>query len=156
MSSTPSKSAALTSMRSSNMPKTTSLMACRNMPRRSQARRASRTGCIPGRPPKAPPNAEVPEGIRGCRDRHVDGENHEPYRGYYFRILTEQGPKAQGGRANYLVNGSMMGGFALVAWPAEYGVSGVQTFIVNHDGTVYEKHLGPLIANPVARLPRPR
>jgi len=70
-------------------------------------------------------------------------EKREPFHGYYFRILTAQGPAAHGGAVSYIVNGSMMGGFALVAWPAEYGVSGVQTFIVNHDGTVYEAHLGP-------------
>ena len=70
-------------------------------------------------------------------------EKREPYRGYYFRILTSQGPAAKGGVVSYVVNGSLIGGFALVAWPAEYGVSGVQTLIVNHDGTVYEKHLGP-------------
>jgi len=69
-------------------------------------------------------------------------ENQEPYHGYYFRILTAQGPEAHGGAVNYLVNGSMIGGFALVAWPAEYGVSGIQTFMVNHDGTVYEADLG--------------
>jgi hypothetical protein len=67
----------------------------------------------------------------------------EPYHGYYFRILTAQGPAARGGTADYIVNGSMLGGFALVAWPAEYGVSGIQTFMVDHDGTVYEAHLGP-------------
>ena len=67
----------------------------------------------------------------------------EPYHGYYFRILTAQGPAAHGGAVDYIVNGSMIGGFALVAWPAEYGVSGIQTFIVDHEGTVYEAHLGP-------------
>jgi hypothetical protein len=67
----------------------------------------------------------------------------EPYHGYYFRILTAQGPAAHGGIFDYIVHGSMLGGFALVACPAEYGVSGIQTFIVNHEGTVYEAHLGP-------------
>jgi len=70
-------------------------------------------------------------------------EKREPYHGYYFRILTAQGPEAHGGAVSYVVNGSMIGGFALVAWPAEYGVSGIQTFIINHDGVVYEAHLGP-------------
>jgi hypothetical protein len=70
-------------------------------------------------------------------------ELREPYHGYYFRILTAQGPSARGGSVDYIVNGLMIGGFALVAWPAEYGVSGIQTFIVDHDGTVYEAHLGP-------------
>jgi hypothetical protein len=60
----------------------------------------------------------------------------EPYHGYYFRILKSQGPDAAGGALDYTVKGKMIGGFALVAWPAEYGVSGVQTFIVNHEGLV--------------------
>ena len=66
----------------------------------------------------------------------------EPFHGYYYKILTRQGPKAPGGAHNYLVDGKLIGGFALVAWPAEYGNSGVATFVVNHDGQVYEKDLG--------------
>jgi hypothetical protein len=66
-----------------------------------------------------------------------------PYHGYYFRILKVQGPNAPGGKYDYVVQGRMIGGFALVAYPAEYGASGVMTFIVSHDGTVYEKDLGP-------------
>jgi hypothetical protein len=65
-----------------------------------------------------------------------------PFHGYFFRILTAQGPAAPGGATSYVVNGDMTGGFALVAWPAEYGNSGVMTFIVNQDGIVYEKDLG--------------
>jgi hypothetical protein len=65
-----------------------------------------------------------------------------PYHGYYFKILTGQGPNAPGGAYNYVINGHMVAGFALVAWPAEYGVSGVMTFIVNQNGTVYQKDLG--------------
>ncbi|MBZ5604846.1 MAG: DUF2950 domain-containing protein [Acidobacteriia bacterium] len=64
------------------------------------------------------------------------------YHGYYFRVLTSQGPNASGGAHNYVVKDTMLGGFALVAWPAEYGVSGVHTFIVNQDGMIYEKNLG--------------
>jgi hypothetical protein len=66
----------------------------------------------------------------------------EPYHGYYFRALKSQGPAATGGAFDYVVKGKMIGGFALLAWPAEYGVSGVQTFIVNHEGLVYGKDLG--------------
>lgn len=66
-----------------------------------------------------------------------------PYWGYYFRILTAQGKDAPGGAYDYLAHGKMMGGFALVAYPAQYGVSGVMTFIVNQDGVVYQKDLGP-------------
>ena len=66
----------------------------------------------------------------------------EPYHGYYFRILKSQGPDATGGALDYVVKGKMIGGFALVAWPTEYGVSGVQTFIINHQGLLYGKDLG--------------
>jgi hypothetical protein len=65
-----------------------------------------------------------------------------PYHGYYFRILTAQGRHAPDGACDYLVNGKMLGGFALVAYPAEYGASGIMTFIVNHKGDVYEKDFG--------------
>jgi len=65
-----------------------------------------------------------------------------PYHGYFYRILTSQGPDAPGGAYDYVVNGKMIGGFALVASPAQYGVSGVMTFIVNHEGVVYQKDLG--------------
>ena len=66
----------------------------------------------------------------------------QPYHGYYYRILTRQGPNAPGGEMDYVINGKMIGGFALVAYPAEYGSSGVMTFVVNHAGTVYQKDLG--------------
>ena len=70
-------------------------------------------------------------------------EGRSPYRGYYYKILTKQGPAATGGAVDYVVRGKMIGGFALVAYPAEYRNSGVMTFIVNHDGTVFQKDLGP-------------
>jgi hypothetical protein len=70
------------------------------------------------------------------------GDKPTPYHGYYFRILKAQGSDAPGGALNYVVKNKMIGGFALVAWPAEYGNSGVKTFLVNHAGTVYEKDLG--------------
>jgi hypothetical protein len=65
-----------------------------------------------------------------------------PFHGYYYRILTAQGKDAPGGAYSYLVKGKMIGGFAVVAYPAEYGNSGVMTFIVNHDGKVFQKNLG--------------
>jgi len=65
-----------------------------------------------------------------------------PYRGYYFHVLTRQGKNGQGGAKNYLVNGKMTGGFAFVAYPAEYRSSGVMTFIVSEDGVVFQKDLG--------------
>jgi hypothetical protein len=68
--------------------------------------------------------------------------NPVPYHGYYYRILKAQGKNAPGGAYDYMLKGSMIGGFAVVAWPAKYGNSGVMTFIVNHDGVVYQKNLG--------------
>jgi hypothetical protein len=70
------------------------------------------------------------------------GAGRTPYHGYYFRVLTQQGPNAPGGVLDYVVKGKMIGGFALVAYPAEYGNSGVMTFLVNHAGVVYQKDLG--------------
>jgi hypothetical protein len=71
---------------------------------------------------------------------------HEPYHGYFYRVLTSQGRDAPGGAYDYLVHGKMIGGFALVAYPARWGASGVMTLIVNHDGVVYEKNLGKATA----------
>lgn len=85
--------------------------------------------------PFGPLVAEGADYLKG----HVVGD---PYRGYYFRILTRQGKHAPGGAYNYMINGRMLAGFALVAYPAEYGRSGVMTFIVSHNGKVYERNLG--------------
>jgi len=65
-----------------------------------------------------------------------------PYHGYYYKILTRQGANASGGATDYIANGHMTGGFALVAFPAKYGNSGIMTFIVNQNGIVFEKNLG--------------
>jgi hypothetical protein len=73
----------------------------------------------------------------------AQGKKPQPYHGYFFHILKAQGPAAEGGAMDYVVKGEMIGGFALVAWPAEYSVSGVNSFIVNHRGVVYQKDLGP-------------
>jgi Protein of unknown function (DUF2950) len=78
----------------------------------------------------------------------------EPYHGYYFRILKGQGPAAPLGQLDYVVEGVMIGGFALEAWPAEYRVTGVQTFIVGYDGIVYQKDLGPDTAKIAAAMER--
>src|SRR4029077_9585313 len=67
----------------------------------------------------------------------------DPVNGYYFRTLTSQGAAARLGARSYIVKGMMIGGYAAVAWPAHYGVTGVQTFQVNNDGVVYQKDLGP-------------
>ena len=72
----------------------------------------------------------------------ASGDQSAPYHGYYFRILTGQGSDAPGGALNYVVKGKMIGGFGLIAYPAEYGNSGVMTFVVNHAGIVYQKDLG--------------
>jgi hypothetical protein len=73
-----------------------------------------------------------------------DGEQSgpKPFHGYYYQILTRQGSHAPGGKYNYIINGNMIGGFALIAWPADYDNSGVMTFIVNQQGKVYQKDLG--------------
>lgn len=70
-----------------------------------------------------------------------------PYHGYYFKILTRQGKHAPGGKYNYIINGHMIAGFALAAWPAQWGNTGVMTFIVNQDGLIYEKNLGAKTAS---------
>ena len=82
------------------------------------------------------------EGYRMTGKRDQD-TTREPFHGYFFKILTCQGKHAPGGKYNYVINGHMIGGFALVAWPAEYGESGIMTFIVNQQGRVYQRDLGP-------------
>ena len=75
-----------------------------------------------------------------------DGERNgrpQPYHGYYFRVLDRQGPHAPGGTHSYVAKNKLIGGFALIAWPADYEASGIHTFIVNQDGVVYEKDLPP-------------
>jgi hypothetical protein len=76
----------------------------------------------------------------------------DPYHGYFFRVLKGQGPAAPMGRLDYVIKGAMIGGFAMVAWPAKYRVTGVQTFIVSHDGIVYQKDLGPDTAKIVSAM----
>jgi hypothetical protein len=80
------------------------------------------------------------------------GGPRTPFHGYYFKVLTSQGRAASGGELDYVVGGKMIGGFALVAYPAEYRNSGVMTFIVNHAGTVYQKDLGPRTASLAERM----
>ena len=71
------------------------------------------------------------------------GQTAKPFYGYYYKIIEAQGKNAAGGAYSYVVNGNMMGGFAFVAFPAEYGNSGIMTFIVNHEGKVFQKDFGP-------------
>ncbi|ABQ26840.1 DUF2950 domain-containing protein [Geotalea uraniireducens] len=81
---------------------------------------------------------------QAAREGYTKGKDDKPvpFHGYYFRILKAQESNADGGAFNYVVNGHMILGFALVAYPAQYGASGIMTFIVNHDGVVYQKNLG--------------
>lgn len=84
----------------------------------------------------------------------ASARGRSPFHGYYFRILEAQGPAAAGGARNYLVNGQLSGGFAMIAWPAQPDLTGVMTFIVNQDGVVYEKSLGRDTQPTVAAITR--
>jgi hypothetical protein len=75
-----------------------------------------------------------------------------PYLGYYFKILTQQGSDPPGGKYDYVINGNMIAGFALVAWPADYRASGVMTFVISHQGKLYEKDLGQDTAKAVVAM----
>jgi hypothetical protein len=94
----------------------------------------------------APPSPLGPLAARASAEGYKPrgaGAGPGAYHGYYFRVLKSQGPDAPGGAYDYVVRGHMIGGFALVAFPAEHGVTGIMSFIVNHDGVVYQKDLGP-------------
>jgi len=82
------------------------------------------------------------------------GPHPKPYHGYYYLVLKAQGPSAPGGQSNYMTSKSMTGGFALVAWPADYGVSGVHTFIVSRDGIIFEKDMGASPSKTTTRVTR--
>jgi hypothetical protein len=84
----------------------------------------------------------IAEGIAKALQQGYSDKS-KPYHGYYFKILKGQGPAAPLGQMNFVVEGAMIGGFALAAAPADYRVTGVQTFIVGYDGVVYQKDLGP-------------
>ena len=79
-------------------------------------------------------------------------QSANPFHGYYFKILTRQGVSAPGGAYNYIINGNMIAGFALVAYPATWGNSGVMTFVINQEGRVYEKNLGARTAQIAAGM----
>lgn len=82
-------------------------------------------------------------GNAGANAKDAFSEERAPYHGYYFKILTRQGPAAPGGKYSYIINGNMIAGYALVAHPSKWGSSGVMTFIINQQGRVYQKNLGP-------------
>ena len=112
------------------------------MRRSWRARRARTTACSGRRTRVEPPS---PLG-RLAASARTQGYGRlaggAPYHGYYYKILTGQGSDAPGGAYDYIVNGRMIGGFGLVAYPARWGHSGVMSFVCNHDGVVYEKNLG--------------
>jgi hypothetical protein len=116
---------------------------------------AQRIVSLPGKKdglywPKEPGEAASPLGelvASATTEGYHVGGGRTPFHGYYYRILTRQGPAAPGGAYDYIAHGKMIGGFALVAYPAVYRNSGVTTFLVNHEGTVFEKDLGPHTAN---------
>ena len=98
-----------------------------------------------GQPPrrkKPVRSASLPLKLRAKDTRPAPSGQPRPYHGYLYRILTAQGKDAPGGPADYVINGKLIGGFAVVAWPAEYGNSGIMTFITNYSGDVYQKDLG--------------
>jgi hypothetical protein len=88
------------------------------------------------------PPSPLGEAVAEATQRGYRPSAGEPYHGYRFKILLRQGPTAPGGAVDYIVKGDMIGGFAAVAYPAEYGNSGIMTFIINHEGDIYEKDLG--------------
>ena len=100
----------------------------------------------PGKKPEL-----VPEGFAAA---DASLQTKKPYHGYYFRVLNGQGSNAPGGAHRYIAGNAMIGGFALIAWPAQYGVDGIHTFIVNQDGQVFEKDFGAqtaLLVKPITR-----
>jgi len=105
--------------------------------------------------PTAPGEEASPLGellAQATTEGYAIGGYRAPFHGYYYKILTRQGPMAAGGEVDYVVRGKMIGGFALVAYPAEYGNSGVMTFVVNYAGTVLQKDLGERTAKLAGRV----
>jgi hypothetical protein len=100
------------------------------------------------------PGGPITMGVARALQEGYSLEKDSVYHGYYFRLLKGQGPAAPMGELDYTIKGMMIGGFALAAVPAEYRVTGVQTFIVSHDGIVYQKDLGPDSLNIVKKMER--
>ena len=105
----------------------------------------------PGQP-RSPLGPLVAEARAGGYKIGGAAEKPAPYHGYYYRILTRQGGAAPGGKYDYIINGNMIAGFGLVAFPAQHGASGVMTFIVNHQGKIHQKDLGPRTARVAAAM----
>src|SRR5205085_8027836 len=100
------------------------------------------------------PGGPVSEAIARAIDEGYSTANASGYHGYYFKVLKGQGPAAKLGQLDYVVEGVMIGGFALAAVPADYRVTGVKTFLVSYDGIVYEKDLGTESRNIVKNMER--
>jgi hypothetical protein len=98
------------------------------------------------------PDSPLGEAVAAATQQGYRVGAGEPFHGYYYKILTGQGPNAPGGFVDYVVRGNMIGGFGLVAFPAEYGNSGIMTFIINNDGDVYERDLGPRTGRIASRM----
>ena len=106
-----------------------------------------------GQPP-SPMGPLVAQAVREGYGEKVKAGKVEPYQGYLYRMLTAQGAAATGGAFDYVVDGKLFGGFAVLAYPASYGITGVKSFIVNHEGVVYEKDLGADSMNAAAKIRR--
>lgn len=93
--------------------------------------------------PESPLGPLVQSAVEEGYPGHVEAGKQIPYQGYYYRVLTGQGPDAPGGAKSYMQDGLMTGGFGLIAWPATYGASGIMTFVVDQAGVVFQRDLGP-------------
>ena len=100
------------------------------------------------------PGGPIGKGVAKAIEEGYSLSPGSAYSGYYFHLLKGQGPDAPMGELDYIIKGMMIGGFALIAVPAEYGVTGIQTFIVSHDGIVYQKDLGPDSINIARQIER--
>jgi Protein of unknown function (DUF2950) len=100
-----------------------------------------------------PPSPLGPAVVAATAEGYGGGSSPEPYHGYIYKRLEAQGPDAAGGANRYVVNGRQSGGFALIAYPAKYGLSGIMTFVVNQDGVIYQKDLGDDTETVAAGIP---
>jgi hypothetical protein len=100
------------------------------------------------------PGGPITKGVAKAIEEGYSLSPGSAYGGYYFRLLKGQGPSAPMGELDYIIKGMMIGGFAIIAVPAEYGVTGIQTFIVSHNGVVYQKDLGPDSVNAAKQIER--
>jgi len=104
--------------------------------------------------PQSPLGPLAAAASSGGYARRGPGEQPRPFQGYFFRMLESRGPDAPGGELDHAVNGRIIGGFAILAFPAQYGATGIQSFLVSHRGTIYHRDLGPQTAHrrPWARV----